>query len=478
MRNFFSHGVLSFGLIITFSLSNNNQVRSIYLPFPLSDFLAKGFIAFLLGLTVLNVPALAQGNYNPAAPFEPLKQSISGATAEDVMARIQASQYRALDELNGNQRESQQISKEDLELWQSESEKANNQPKRIFYDLPTRSQEIEARGYLTAFDRMLQMAEDPAQFSLGEAVYLTEMAYFNEQGGFDDFERQMEQVAAFLVDEMIQHGYDPESNLAKNLMLLRMFTDTLNSFGGNADHLPYGYDFEDYRGDEDWTKMFVLKLLHEKTGQCHSLPLLYLILAEQLGAEAYLAYAPEHTYVKFPLPSGGHQNVELTCGALTTNAHIMQSGYIKAEALQNRIYMQPLSQQELLSHCLIDLVQGYTRKFGYDAYMRQVITKAIELAPSNIFAHLLMSDYKTVRFQYVAEQIGTTEPTLELWLSRYPAAARLYRDMLKKYDEVDAMGYSDMPEEAYEQWLQFMADEETKQESDDLMWRMEKSLQH
>ena len=39
----------------------------------------------------------------------------------------------------------------------------------------------------------------------------------------------------------------------------------------------FGYDFEDYRGQQDYTKMFVSKALATGKGQCHSLPLVYLV---------------------------------------------------------------------------------------------------------------------------------------------------------------------------------------------------------
>jgi|GEM_PF-6378361 len=59
------------------------------------------------------------------------------------------------------------------------------------------------------------------------------------------------------------------------------------------------YDFVDFWGREDTRKVFVTKLLATNSGQCQSLPQLYLILAEELGTTAYLAFSPEHSYIKF-----------------------------------------------------------------------------------------------------------------------------------------------------------------------------------
>ncbi|MCW5921846.1 MAG: hypothetical protein KIS77_05840 [Saprospiraceae bacterium] len=38
-------------------------------------------------------------------------------------------------------------------------------------------------------------------------------------------------------------------------------------------HKPYGYDFEDPWGKQDWSKQFVTKLMGSGKGQCHSMPL-------------------------------------------------------------------------------------------------------------------------------------------------------------------------------------------------------------
>jgi hypothetical protein len=152
--------------------------------------------------------------------------------------------------------------------------------------------------------------------------------------------------------------------------------------------------------------MFVEKLLQSNKGQCHSLPLLYLILAEEINAKAYLSFSPNHSYIKFKDNNGKWINVELTNGMLTTDAFVLQSGYMKAEALQNKIYMQPLTERQLLSEIMVDLAKGYSVKFGYDEFVEQVIDKAIELYPNNVFAQMVKSDYRTLKFHYVAQQLG------------------------------------------------------------------------
>ena len=63
---------------------------------------------------------------------------------------------------------------------------------------------------------------------------------------------------------MDELGYDKESNLAKNFMLFQFFSDTLEIKSKDLKHLPFKYDFDDYMGIKDWSKMFVSKLLEQE----------------------------------------------------------------------------------------------------------------------------------------------------------------------------------------------------------------------
>jgi hypothetical protein len=139
-------------------------------------------------------------------------------------------------------------------------------------------------------------------------------------------------------------------------MLFQFFSEELKL--GNQKHLPFKYDFQDYMGINDYSKMFVTKLIHSGSGQCHSMPLLYLILAEEIGAEAFLSFSPNHSYIKFQDDKNKWFNIELTNGMLTASSFMLNSGFIKAEAMQSEIYMQNLSKQELLSQLYVDLASG------------------------------------------------------------------------------------------------------------------------
>ena len=84
--------------------------------------------------------------------------------------------------------------------------------------------------------------------------------------------------------------------------------------------MPYSYDFDDPFGHKDWDNMFVSKLLNTGKGNCHSLPYLYKIIAEELGISAHLALAPNHIYIKHKNEKDGWYNTELTSGIFPIDA--------------------------------------------------------------------------------------------------------------------------------------------------------------
>lgn len=356
-------------------------------------------------------------------------------------------------------------SMQDKAMKEAQADIAENFGSRISYSLSSGSVNPDAAFYHQAFDKIVLI--DTA-YSIKDNVFLTENAYFNNKLDKQEFDQIIKESAAFLTSKMKEQGYDLNSNSAKNFMLFQFFSETLQLKNSKNKHLPFKYDFEDYMGVQDYSKMFVTKLLRTGSGQCHSMPLLYLILAEEVGAEAYLSLSPNHSYIRFPDDNGKWYNVELTNGMFSTASYILQSGYIKSEALQNKIYMENLSRKELLSQQLTDLAAGYIYKFGYDEFAQAVIDKALALYPNSISAHMVKANLDTARFEYVMQQLGINPRSKEQLqrIRNYPEAIALLNTVNSQYSHIDSLGYEPMSPEAYQQWLQAMKGEKEKQEDE------------
>ena len=334
----------------------------------------------------------------------------------------------------------------------------------INYSLPSWASRPGVEYYYKAFDNLIM---SDSLYSLKDNIFLIENAYFDNKLDKHAFDETIKNCRTFLIDIMKERGYDLSSNTAKNYMLFQFFSETLQLKKTKAKHLPFTYDFEDYAGIKDHSKMFITKLLNTATGQCHSMPLLYLILADEIGAEAYLALSPNHSYIRFPDDNGKWYNIELTNGMFSTTSYILQSGYIKSEALLNKIYMQNLSRKELMAQQLADLAQGYVRKFGYDEFVGKVIHRALELYPNSINANMIKANLDTARFEYVMRQLNINPhdgKQLQA-IGQFPKAVELLNGVNRQYDLIDNLGFEPMPQEAYQQWLQAMKGEEQKRES-------------
>ena len=363
------------------------------------------------------------------------------------------------------------------EIYKEISEPSKTNYDNTKYTLPSCATVKGADAYHSAFSKISGMASGQTKFNIKEANFIVENAFYENTGNIQEFDKLVKQIGQFLNWKMDELGYNKNSNLAKNLILFRFFTDTLEIKSKNLKHLPVNYDFDDYMGHEDWTKMFVKKLLESNSGQCHSLPLLYLILADEIGAKAQLSYSPNHTYIKFQDDNGKWHNIELTNGMLTTDAFVLQSGYIKAEALQNKIYMQPLKEKQLISHVLFDLAKGYAIKYCYDEFVEKVINKALELDPNNINAHMVLSDYRTIHFRYIENQLGINEQNYRQKLNQYPKAKEIFLARNNQYDKVDNLGYENMPAAAYEKWLNSLNDAKQQQQSKEMLQDLKKSIE-
>lgn len=147
--------------------------------------------------------------------------------------------------------------------------------------------------YRKAFDEQYKMMKEEIPIDFKRAVFITENAYYKGTLSYEIFKTEINQTGNKLKNLIRQRGltgYKTAGNWA-------VFTYMTDSISANK-FTSYVYDFEDFSGKKDWTKMFTTKLMKTKSGNCHSLPYYYKILCEEIGASAHLALAPNHIYIK------------------------------------------------------------------------------------------------------------------------------------------------------------------------------------
>lgn len=320
--------------------------------------------------------------------------------------------------------------------------------------------------YHRAYTEIKQMLSGGKKISLKRAVFLTEQAY-NPSLDWVWFDQTISGMVDHLAALMEQHSIEKDDQVARNMMLFRFFTDTLTSRNGGGEFTttsyPFYYDFEDFWGKLDYTKQFVSKLLQTGTGQCHSLPLLYMILAEETGAQAHLAFSPSHSYIKFQDAFGNWHNVELTNHMLISDQFLMYSGFIKSEALRNKIYLAPLSARELLGQVLMDLAGGYVKQFGYEDFVKACTNLALNTGLKSMSIHMHNHNYYRALLASIQRQYYGHGLTREQFKSD-DRAGKVYEQWIGSQKHIEKLGYADMPEEHYQRWLQSVQQEGHKQE--------------
>lgn len=250
--------------------------------------------------------------------------------------------------------------------------------------------EFRSLYYKQACQEISGMLDGKSPVSIRRAVFLAEWAYLDGDLDFGDFCRGIDTVVAYLyrflsVNELGRY------KTGKNLALTEYF---FRPYSGNG-YRPFTYDFQDTGGEADFTKQFVSKVMRTHSGQCRSLPMYYKVLAETFGAEASIAYAPAHVFIRYRnedyLYPGEWVNVELTTHQIVPESWYREYFEINDVAIDSKIYLAPLTDRETVAAQLADLALGYLNKYGvYDDFIRFCAEKSLECYPQNPKACVLL----------------------------------------------------------------------------------------
>ena len=313
--------------------------------------------------------------------------------------------------------------------------------------------------YNATYDSLSRMLKNDSLLSFKKAVFFTENAYVMNHMEFNKFDSYVKELTVIILAWMKEnpiknYPHSDSINFHKNWGLYKFMKDTIRFIDNNQKMfqlLPYTYDFTDFFGREDWGYMFITKLLATHKGNCHSLPYLYKILADEIGATCWLALAPNHMYISNRCKKIGWYNTELTSGSFPIDAWIMASGYLPLQAVQNGIYMDTLSNRQSIALCILDLAKGYEHKIHdyYDGFILKCCDLSLQYFPLNVQAMLLKAE--TLKRIYEKEK-----------LQKVSTAKETYHQMEQLYVKLFDLGYREMPDKMYQQWLLSVVKERDK----------------
>lgn len=336
----------------------------------------------------------------------------------------------------------------------------------LFVSLSAFSQTPNQYLYDGAFEKLSGMLEDRKDLNFKKAVFTVENAYL--KGTLDTV--SLYQKIDFIKNLCLQiqkngileyEAMDKEivSKYASLFVVMKDTTRIIDQKGETYLYPPFAYDFEDVFGHQDWENMFVSKLLDTHKGNCHSLPYLYKILAEEIGVDAHLALAPNHIYIKHRNMRDGWYNTELTSGFFPIDAWLMASGYIHIDAIKNGVYMKALDDKESIALCLVDLALGYQRHEVYDpSFVIKCANKALEYLPNYVSAMMLITEAKGKQIEQVLEADNKDFS----YIDKHPETRKIFEEVKKELTKIHQLGYRQMPEEMYLDWLVSLYNEKDK----------------
>ncbi|WP_246008772.1 tetratricopeptide repeat protein [Chryseobacterium lactis] len=302
------------------------------------------------------------------------------------------------------------------------------------------------------------MLKDKQKYSFKTAVLSVENAYY--QGKLDTVEvdRKIKFIANFcktiVRNRDLTYKETDKETVSKYAAIFSVICEEtpilINQ--DTVRYKPFSYDFQDVFGHKDLTSLFVSKLVTTQKGNCNSLPYLYKILAEELGVEANIALAPNHIYIKHNIKSIGWYNTELTSGIFPQDAWLMASGFIHLNAIENGVYMKALDNRESLALCLVDLANAYKRSFPDNdgTFAIKCAERALQVSPNLVTALLLKAETHKEQYQKLEKSD--------------PKAKELLVLLNKEYSHIHQIGYRNMPEGMYLEWLVSLKTERKKYE--------------
>ncbi|MBT9395066.1 hypothetical protein KLP40_18005 [Hymenobacter sp. NST-14] len=315
--------------------------------------------------------------------------------------------------------------------------------------------DITHDAYEQAYQELAKMLDGRYPLSFKRAVFLSENAYFDNRLSYEEFNTNitaLSQLARLLKtanDPYLLYERADKELVARNAAIFMMMKDTTR-LGKGRQVLPFRYDFEDFNGDSDWRQMFVSKLLVAHKGNCHSLPFLYKIIADENGAPTWLSLAPNHIYLKQHNLKDGWYNTELTSRTFPNDAWLTASGYISKETIVSGIYMDTLSAKQNVVLCLVDLAKGYERRLGpasAESFTLKCTELALQYFPHYINAQLLRAE--ALRHRFERQQSTVT-------------SQQAFAAMEAAYTHIFETGYREMPAQMYADWLQAVVREKAK----------------
>lgn len=180
--------------------------------------------------------------------------------------------------------------------------------------------------------------------------------------------------------EAARHIAGPDRGEDRTLSAIRTVLHRPGPWNGGR---PFCYDHDSYRS---LGLKLISNYLRSRRGNCVSMPILFLILADRLDIDIGLALAPSHLLVRFRNAAGREINLEATSGALPArDAWIRQERRISDRSIATGLYLRKLNRRESVAAMALTVIEHLMAGRRYEEAI-QATELIVQHSPLNAFA--------------------------------------------------------------------------------------------
>jgi regulator of sirC expression with transglutaminase-like and TPR domain len=192
------------------------------------------------------------------------------------------------------------------------------------------------------------------------------------------------------------------------------------------DNRPFAYDHNDPLGHDVRNKLLAT-YVRTRLGNCVSMPILFLILGDRLGANVSLAQAPHHLLIRWRQSSGREINLECTSGGLPARDlwYRRQLPPITDEALAHGVYLHALSRRENVAAMATTVMEYLYRSQRYQEAI-DVGGIILEASPNDAQTMVMQASCYGAMIHDEFEQ-------------RYPTPNLIPADLRPRYEMLESM---------------------------------------
>lgn len=304
------------------------------------------------------------------------------------------------------------------------------------------------RAYELIYRRLYQQSEVPFK----DIVFAIENAYMGDSLNYEDYNREIEYMASALRNQADTYA-DIEPN--RNMAILRAVSSCYME-PNEANHgCPFRYDMLPTLRKGHPHYGLVTSLLKTGRGTCRSLPFLFKILADELGAEAYIALAPNHTFIRHKDANNNWWNFETTTGRYLPDMAIVELTEMRPVGISSGLYMTPLRGNQLMLLCLNDLLYAYIQRTGRysDSFVRRCYGVGLLFFPNN---PLLMIHMYNDRRNVLCERARKAGLRDSVELRTNPDFSAENRQVEEIKRRIEQMGYQEWSDDYLSSYMQRM----------------------